>query len=215
MSPGSSTESYSAFAHIGLRETPEKKPHQVTCPDQQSNPGHLVSRPDALTVTPQNGKATVVDGIPIELVKCLGEDKKEILELCIEIYEKGEWPEDFTETLLIPIPEKNNAKKCNEFRTIGLISHSTKILLRILNRRLYSKMEEQLEEEQFGFRKGKGRIRNEAVLERVGEKRIMLKVIRKRKRNWLGHWVKRNCLLKDALEGMVNGETFGAEEDIR
>ncbi|KAJ4439714.1 hypothetical protein ANN_07842 [Periplaneta americana] len=49
------------------------------------------------------------------------------------------------------------------------------------------------------------RIRNEAVLERVSEERMMLKLIRKRKRNWLGHWLRRNCLLKDALEGMVNG----------
>ncbi|KAJ4443118.1 hypothetical protein ANN_04768 [Periplaneta americana] len=42
------------------------------------------------------------------------------------------------------------------------------------------------------------------VLERVGEERMMLKLIRKRKRNFLGHWLRRNCLLKDALEEMVN-----------
>ncbi|KAJ4445430.1 hypothetical protein ANN_07235 [Periplaneta americana] len=53
MSPGSSTESYPAFAHIGLREYPGKNLNQVTCPDRESNPGHLVSRLDALTVTPQ------------------------------------------------------------------------------------------------------------------------------------------------------------------
>ncbi|KAJ4434348.1 hypothetical protein ANN_22907 [Periplaneta americana] len=53
MSPGSTTESYPAFAHIGLRENPGKNLNQVTCPDRESNPGHLVSRPDALTVTPQ------------------------------------------------------------------------------------------------------------------------------------------------------------------
>ncbi|KAJ4439310.1 hypothetical protein ANN_07432 [Periplaneta americana] len=53
MSPGSSTESYPAFAHIGLRENPGKNLNQVTCPDRESNPGHLVSQPDALTVTPQ------------------------------------------------------------------------------------------------------------------------------------------------------------------
>ncbi|KAJ4441930.1 hypothetical protein ANN_11793 [Periplaneta americana] len=47
------------------------------------------------------------------------------------------------------------------------------------------------------------RIRNEAVLERVGEERMILKLIKKRKRNWLGHWLRRNCLLKDALEEMV------------
>ncbi|KAJ4434595.1 hypothetical protein ANN_23157 [Periplaneta americana] len=53
MSPGSNTESYPAFARIGLRENPGKNLNQVTCPDRDSNPGHLVLQPDALTVTPQ------------------------------------------------------------------------------------------------------------------------------------------------------------------
>ncbi|KAJ4449664.1 hypothetical protein ANN_01068 [Periplaneta americana] len=53
MSPGSSTDSYPAFARNGLRENPGKNLNQVTCPDWESNPGHLVSRPDVLTVTPQ------------------------------------------------------------------------------------------------------------------------------------------------------------------
>ncbi|KAJ4452123.1 hypothetical protein ANN_03640 [Periplaneta americana] len=52
MSPGSSTESYPAFARIGLRENPGKNLNQVTCSYRESNPGHLVSRPDALTVDP-------------------------------------------------------------------------------------------------------------------------------------------------------------------
>ena len=60
------------------------------------------------------------------------------------------------ETVLQPIPKKNNAKKCKEFRTISLISQTLKIILRILNRHLHSKMGEELEEEQFGSRKGKG-----------------------------------------------------------
>ncbi|KAJ4443696.1 hypothetical protein ANN_05371 [Periplaneta americana] len=53
MSPESSTEIYAAFARIGLRENPGKNLNQVTCPNRDSNPGHLVSQPDALTVTPQ------------------------------------------------------------------------------------------------------------------------------------------------------------------
>ena len=52
------------------------------------------------------------------------------------------------------------------------------------------------------------------VLERVEEGRIMLELIKKRKRNWLDHWLRRNCLLKDALEGMVKGRKFAAQ-DIR
>ncbi|KAJ4442065.1 hypothetical protein ANN_11931 [Periplaneta americana] len=54
VSPGSSTENYPAFAHIGLRENPGKNLNQVTCPDRDSNLVHLVSQPDALTVTPQS-----------------------------------------------------------------------------------------------------------------------------------------------------------------
>ena len=50
------------------------------------------------------------------------------------------------------------------------------------------------------------KIKSAVVLKRVGEGRIMLELIKKRKRNWLGHWLRRNCLLKDALEGMVNGK---------
>ena len=50
------------------------------------------------------------------------------------------------------------------------------------------------------------KIKNAVVLERVGEGRIMLELIKNKKRNWLSHWLRRNCLLKDALEGMVNGK---------
>ena len=50
------------------------------------------------------------------------------------------------------------------------------------------------------------KIKNAVVLERVKEGRTILKLIKKRKINWLGHWLRRNCLLKDALKGMVNGK---------
>ena len=50
------------------------------------------------------------------------------------------------------------------------------------------------------------KIKSEVVLERVGEGRTMLELIKKRKRNWLGHWLRKNCMLKDDLEGMVNGK---------
>ena len=54
------------------------------------------------------------------------------------------------------------------------------------------------------------KIKNAVVLERVGEGKIMLELIRKRKRNWLGHWLRSNCLLKDALEhGCANHATQG------
>ncbi|KAJ4445982.1 hypothetical protein ANN_12668 [Periplaneta americana] len=60
MSPGSSIKSYPVFARIGLRENPGKNLNQVTCPDRDLNPDHLVSRPDALTVTPQDGVVLIL-----------------------------------------------------------------------------------------------------------------------------------------------------------
>ena len=118
----------------------------------------------------RNGKATGTDEIPVELIKCLGDGKREILHLCNEIYEKGDWPQDFTETVLVPLQKKSNARKCSEYRTISLISHSAKILLRILNRRLYSKVSGELEEEQFGFRKGRGTRDAIGLLRTIGER---------------------------------------------
>ena len=52
------------------------------------------------------------------------------------------------------------------------------------------------------------KINSPVVLERVEEGRIMLELIKKRERNWLGHWLRRICMLKDAVEGMVNGKKF-------
>ena len=120
----------------------------------------------------KNGKATGVHGIPIELIKCLGQGKKDILSLCKKIYNEGEWTEKLMETVLLAIPKENNAKKCKVFRTISLISQTAKILLRILNRRLRSKMEEELEEEQFCFRKGNGTRDAIGMIRTIGERYI-------------------------------------------
>ncbi|KAJ4434514.1 hypothetical protein ANN_23076 [Periplaneta americana] len=68
MSPGSSTESYPAFARIGLRENPGKNLNQVTCHDRDSNPGYLVSQPEALTVTPQDNLKEIEPGLEVSSV---------------------------------------------------------------------------------------------------------------------------------------------------
>ena len=100
----------------------------------------------------KNGKAMGTDKIPIELLRALDEEGwKMFTEICNEIYEKSVWPKDFREIIMIPIGKKKNTKKCEEHRTLSLISHAAKILLRALNRRLYTTMGEQ-----FGFRSGTG-----------------------------------------------------------
>ncbi|KAJ4442110.1 hypothetical protein ANN_11976 [Periplaneta americana] len=91
MSPGSSTESYPAFACIGLRENPGKNLNQITCPYRDSNPGHLVSRPDALTVTPQ------IDPADCYEIKLKTSVMSRLLEMKYE--------------LVIVLPEKPNAPR--------------------------------------------------------------------------------------------------------
>ena len=70
------------------------------------------------------------------------------------------------------VPKKNQAKKCSDHRTISLISHTGNIVARILSKRLASKIEEVVEEDQFGFRKGKG-TRDAIGLMRIISERVL------------------------------------------
>lgn len=102
-------------------------------------------------------KAEGVDGIPAEFWKCLdGAGQKQLIQLCQQIYQEGCWPEEFTKTVMVPIPKKSNATDCADFRTISLIPHVSKILLRILTRRIEGKVGAFIGRSQFGFRKGVG-----------------------------------------------------------
>ena len=77
-------------------------------------------------------------------------------EIFNQIYIQGEWPQYFIEAIIIPIEKKNDAQECVDFRTIGLIPHASKIVLRVLMRRLESKVDLFLGRNQYGFRKGLG-----------------------------------------------------------
>ena len=72
------------------------------------------------------------------------------------IYENGEWPKDFTEVTMIALKKKPQATKCSDHRTISLIAHAAKIVAKILRRRIENKIEDELGEDRFGFRRGKG-----------------------------------------------------------
>jgi hypothetical protein len=107
----------------------------------------------------KNNKAEGVDNIPAEILKNLGEKAtEELVRLCQDIYNTGKWPEDFLQTIMIPIKKKNNATACKDHRTISLIPHAAKIMLKIITKRIQAKVEAEngLGEDQFGFRKGRG-----------------------------------------------------------
>src|SRR5437867_1832385 len=103
------------------------------------------------------GKACGSDNISAELLQCMGEKGIQITTRLInKIYKSGYIPEDFRESIFVPIPKVSKAQECGDFRTIALISHASKILLHLIKRRITPIIERQLGDSQMGFRKGKG-----------------------------------------------------------
>ena len=76
--------------------------------------------------------------------------------ICQQILETQQWPQDWKRSIFIPIPKKGNAKECSNYCTIALISHASKVMLKILQARLQQYMNHELPDVQAGFRKGKG-----------------------------------------------------------
>ena len=78
-------------------------------------------------------KATGGDGIPVELLQILKDDAVKVLHsICQKIWKTQQWPQDWKRSVFIPIPKKDNAKECSNYRMIALISHVSKVMLKIL-----------------------------------------------------------------------------------
>ena len=76
--------------------------------------------------------------------------------ICQQIWKTQQWPQDWKRSLFIPIPKKGNAKECSNYSTIALISHASKVMLKILQARLQQYVTQELPDVQTGFRKGIG-----------------------------------------------------------
>ena len=82
-------------------------------------------------------KPTGGDGIPVELFQILKDDATKVLHpICQQIWKTQQWPQDWKRSVFIPIPKKGNAKECSNYSTIALISHTSKVMLKILQARL-------------------------------------------------------------------------------
>ena len=102
-------------------------------------------------------KASGGDGIPVELFQILKDDAvKELNSICQQIWKTQQWPQDWKRSVFIPIPKKGNAKECPYYCTIALISHASKVMLKILKARLEQYMNHEFPDVQAGFRKGRG-----------------------------------------------------------
>ena len=97
------------------------------------------------------------DRSPVELFQILKDDVvKELYPICQQIWKAQQWPQDWKSSVFIPIPEKGNAKECLNYCTIALISHTNKVMLKILQARLQPYVNHELPDVQAGFRKGRG-----------------------------------------------------------
>ena len=102
-------------------------------------------------------KASGGDGIPVKLFQILKDDAVKVLHsICQQIWKTQQWPQDWKRSVFIPITMKGNAKECSNYCTIALISHATKVMLKILQARLQQYMNHELPDVQAGFRKGRG-----------------------------------------------------------
>jgi len=102
-------------------------------------------------------KASGGDGIPVEIFQILKDDAVKVLHsICQQIWKTHQWPQDWKRSVFIPIPKKGNAKECSNYHTIALISHASKVMLKILQASLQQYVNRELPDVQVGFRKGRG-----------------------------------------------------------
>ena len=106
-------------------------------------------------------KARGGDGIPVELFQIPKDDAvKGLHSICQKIWKTQQWPQDWKRSVFIPIPKRGNAKEYSNYRTIVLISHTSKVMLKILQASLQLQDEvhvnHELPDVQAGFRKGRG-----------------------------------------------------------
>ena len=102
-------------------------------------------------------KASGGDGIPVELFQLLKDGGVKVPHsICQQIWKSQQWPQDWKRSVFIPIPKKSNAKECSNYCTTALISHTSKVMLKILQARLQQYVDYELTDVQDGFGKDRG-----------------------------------------------------------
>lgn len=122
--------------------------------EEEMEPDLLESEVDWALRQLQNNKAPGIDGIPAELVKPA--PSAALTALCRTIWRTCEWPKEWKRSVFIPLPKKGDVRDCNNYRTIALIPHASKVLLKIIQMRLGNVIDRELPDVQAGFRKGRG-----------------------------------------------------------
>ena len=102
-------------------------------------------------------KANEGDGIPVELFQILKNDAVKVLySICQQNWKIQQWPQNWERSIFIPSPKEGNDKECSNCHTIALISHASKVMLKILQARLQQYVNQELPDVQAGLREGRG-----------------------------------------------------------
>ena len=132
-------------------------PSVLNCTQTDTEDDQILHREvEAAVQSLKKGKSAGVDNIPAELVQAGGENVITALTtICYKIWQTGEWPTPWTQSLVITLPKKGNLQQYQNYRTISLISHPSKVMLKIILNRLKPQAEKIIAEEQAGFRAGR------------------------------------------------------------
>ena len=131
-------------------------PEVLNVPPANDNYPILCEEVEAAVKSLKKGKSAGADNVPAELVQAGGETMiSALLTVCNKIWQTGEWPRPWTQSLIITLPKKGNLQLCQKYRTISLISHPSQVMLKILLNRLKPQAEKIIAEEQAGFRPGR------------------------------------------------------------
>ena len=137
-------------------DRPEEISGDITV-DEEEDPPILMCELESAMKEMRKGKAAGPDGVVIEMMQHSGQAGKEtLLTLFNRIYRTGHLPEDFVRSVFISLPKKPKASECKDHRTISLMAHAVKLLLKIVERRIRMKLETEIANIQFGYRKGSG-----------------------------------------------------------
>ena len=129
-------------------------------------------------------KASGGYGIPVELLQLLKDDAVKVLHsICQQIWKAQQWPQDWKRSVFIPIPKKGNAKECSNYHTIALLSHASKVMLKILQARLQQYVNHELPDVQ-------------AVLEKAEQPEIKLPTS-------TGSWQKQESSRKTSISALL------------
>lgn len=137
----------------------DERQQETTDGDTDKEQGPNITKEEVMYAvkTAKNKKAPGPDETPTEIIKLIAEDQIGVLvDLYNTVYNTGIIPREWLKSTFITLPKKSNAKECKDHRTISLMSHTLKIFLKIIHRRIFRKIEQDLSETQFGFRNAMG-----------------------------------------------------------